>query len=325
MPRALEEAAAENHREWMVLKARAAGGEVQEAEGVTWTYAGPKGEAMILFPRLAPARAGEQLDAILRYYLDHPPEPLVGLWSLAPTEPPDLEVRLLARGFQPGWQPHWMALDLDRMIANHPTPTGLRVEPVEGEAVWDVKNLPYYSRAAAALTSAAARLSPQRVWRFAAWLGEKPVGHSTLCVTTGPLGVAGLYDIGVVPEARKQGIGKAVTAAACRHAQEMGCRYALLNATGERMYRQVGFNSLGYGMTAWLNVPRLARRPPSPAQIALVEAVGRGDTTALEELAGSTSADELNARLTNEMTLMEVADHAGQAAAADWLAAHGIS
>src|SRR4051812_16956554 len=107
-PDQLEAAVAENHREWMHLKARAAGGEVREAEGVTWTYAGTHGEAMVLFPRLTPERAGEQLDDVVEYYRERRPEPLVGCWSLAPPQPPDLEVRLLARGFQPGWQPRWM-------------------------------------------------------------------------------------------------------------------------------------------------------------------------------------------------------------------------
>ena len=49
------------------------------------------------------------------------------------------------------------------------------------------------------------------VWHFAAWLKGEPVGHSTLCLTTGALGIAGIYDVGVVPDARNQGIGKAVS------------------------------------------------------------------------------------------------------------------
>ena len=73
-PAQLEEAVAWNHRERYVLDALAAGGEVQEAEGVTWTFAGSRGDSMILFPRLTDAVAGEQLDAIVDYYRARKPE-----------------------------------------------------------------------------------------------------------------------------------------------------------------------------------------------------------------------------------------------------------
>jgi GNAT superfamily N-acetyltransferase len=319
----LEAAVAANHHEWMVLKTEVGGGEVHQAEGVTWTYAGTEGEAMVLFPHLGADAAGTTLDAIGRFYQERRPEPLVGCWSLDPPEPADLEIRLLARGWQLGWQPRWLWLDLEKLNAGHPRPAGLTVAPVEDEALWDAPRLPYYNRAAAALTHALTQREPQRVWHFAAWLDGKPVGHSTLCVTTGPLGVGGLYDIGVVPEARGRGIGKAVTLAACQQARALGCRHVLLNGTGERMYGQVGFVGLGWGRTWWLDARRLARRPPDPTQVALVEAVGRGDLAALDALVPHVTAELLNAPLTNDMTLREVAAHAEQPAAADWLAAHG--
>jgi GNAT superfamily N-acetyltransferase len=319
----LEAAVAANHQEWMVSLAEAAGGEVHQAEGVTWTYAGPRGEAMVLFPRLPTSAAAETLDAITRFFQERLPEPLVGCWSLDPPEPGDLEIRLLARGWQLGWQPRWLWLDLEKLNAGHSRPAGLTIAPVEDEALGDAPRLPYYSRASAALKHALARRQPQRVWQFAAWLDGRPVGHSTLCVTTGPLGVGGLYDIGVAPEARGRGIGKAVTLAACEQARRLGCRHVLLNGTGERLYEQLGFVGLGWGRTWWLDARRLARRPPGPTEVALVEAVGRGDMGALDALAPHVTAELLNAPLTNDMTLMEVAAHAEQPAAAEWLAVHG--
>jgi len=323
-PEHLEKAVAWNHHEWMVLKAQAAGGEVHQAKGVTWTYAGPKGEAMILFPHLTEENVGEQLDAIVQYYLERCPESLVGCWSLDPPQPRDLGIRLLARGFQVGWRPRWMWLDFKEMKTDHPRLEGLKVEMAEA-ADWDVSDLPFYSRGMAVLWHAATRLRPQSVWRFAAWLDGKPVGHSTLYLTTGPLGVAGLYDIGVVPEARNKGVGKAVTLAPCLHAQAMGCRHALLNGTGERMYQQIGFERIGFGLTWWLNVPRLASRPPTKEQIALAEAVGRGDLDALASLGRHISAENLDAPLANRMTLMELATHEGRSASAEWLIRQGAT
>ena len=322
-PGQLLEAVASNHRELFVLQAQAIGGEVHEAEGVTWTYAGSDGDAMILFPRLRDATAGDQLDTIVEFYRARQPTQLVGCWSLDPPEPPDLEIRLLARGFQPGWRPCWMWLDLEQMRTDHPMPAELQIEQVEQEPTWDVDDLPYYQRDQVASQHAVTRLRPQRVWHFAAFVAGRVVGHSTLCLTIGPLGVAGIYGVGVVPAARNHGVGKAVTLAACRQARALGCRHALLNATGERMYRQLGFERLGYGQTWWLNVPRLEARLPTRERIALTEAVGRGDLKELAALGPQPNVGNLDEPLANEMTLLELAAHADQPAAAEWLIAHG--
>ncbi|MCZ6677921.1 MAG: GNAT family N-acetyltransferase [Candidatus Poribacteria bacterium] len=322
----LQQAAAWNHHEWMVLKAYAAGGEVHQTNGVTWTYApGPVGESMILFPQLTDANAGEHLDDIVQYYLDRRPEKSVGCWSLYPTQPADLGVRLLARGFQLGWRPRWMWLDLQRMRTDHPEPDGLRIELIEGEANWDVGDLPYYSRETESISCAASRIQPQRVWRFGAWLNGNPVGHSTLCLTTGPLGTAGLYDVGVVPEARNKGVGKAVTLVACLHAQAMGCRHALLNGTGERMYRQVGFERIGYGRTWWLNLERLEFQPATRTQIDFAEALGRGDTDALDGLGKQAGFEGFDIPLPCGMTPVQLAVNTSQPASAKWLVAHGAT
>jgi GNAT superfamily N-acetyltransferase len=305
----------------MIIKAQAAGGEVNRSDEMVWTYAGAEGEAMILFPQLPETSADEQLEAAIHYYRERRPAALVGCWSLLPTQPRDLGARLLARGFQPGWAPCWMALDLRHMRGHPALPSEVTITLVDQATAWDVKNLPYYDRAAAPLRQRLMQMHRRQVWHFAAYVRGQPVGHSTLCLTTGALGVAGLYDIGVIPGARNQGIGKAITHAACLHAQSLGCRYALLNATGERMYTQLGFEKLGEGTTWWLDARRLARRPPSPEQIRLAEAVGRGDLAALAIL-GAGAAD-LNAPLTNGMTLLELAQEVDQPAARAWLLAHG--
>jgi GNAT superfamily N-acetyltransferase len=319
----LERAVAANHLAWMVRKAQAANGEVITTPEVTWTYAGTSGEAMVLFPELTEANADECLDTVIRYYLERQPKSLVGCWSLMPTQPSDLGIRLLARGFQPGWEPCWMWLNLQNLRSYHEEPDGMTIALVDDAVPWNVNHLPYYDRAEAPLRQRLQQLHPQQVWHFGAYLNGAPVGHSTLCLTTGALGVAGLYDIGVVPSAQHQGIGKAITRAACLHAQARGCRYALLNATGERMYRQLGFGKLGDGITWWLNVPRLARHMPSITQIRLAEAVGRGDLAALTPM--DVPSSDLNTPLANGMTLIELAAYTEQLAVREWLIAHGAA
>lgn len=318
----LVRATARNHAAWMAEGARASGGEVCRASGAVWACTpGPSGAVDIPFPRLSAAAADATLDAILADCRRRAPTQ-VGCWALTPTRPPDLGARLMARGFEWGWQPHWMALDLGRMGAGFPVPDGLRIA-VDDEADWDVDDLPYYQRRMEAEKKG--RALPRRRWHFGAWLEGRIVGHSALQITTGRLGVAGIYSVGVVPDVRRRGIGRAVTLAACRFAQELGCHWATLNSATD-IYERLGFESLGRGQTWWMHAPALAAPPPTPAQIAFVEAVGRGDIAALDALAAQGELPpDLDAAGLNGMTPMEVAIRPGKPASVEWLAAHGAT
>lgn len=161
--------------------------------------------------------------------------------------------------------------------------------------------------------------------RFVASIRGRIVGQSVVFLTSGPLGVAGIYHVGVVPKARNKGIGKAVTMAACTYARERGYRYAVLNSTeaGKRPYGQLGFWSTGEGWTWWMMTERLLAQPPGPAQVRLAEAVGRGDAAALEALGQNTGKAQVNEMLTNGMSLMQLAVHCKQAGSAEWLIARG--
>jgi GNAT superfamily N-acetyltransferase len=209
-----------------------------------------------------------------------------------------LGARLLARGFEWGWQPHWMWLDLGRLADERFGPAELKVEVA----------------------------SKQRgVWRATARLEGERVGGGTLNVTTGRLGAAGIYDIEVAPPRRGRGIGKAITYALLRRAVELGCRHALLNSTGlgEPVYRRLGFASLGRGQTWWLHRHVLAAKPPDAAEVALVEAIGRDSPTALERAAPP--AELLDRQLACGMTAMRIAAQLGTRRAAEWLASHGAT
>ena len=83
-----------------------------------------------------------------------------------------------------------------------------------------------------------------------------PVGHATVSVTTGRLGVAGIYDMGVAADERRLGIGRALTTAALQLGAAQGCAFATLNATpeGELLYTAVGFRSVGVAQTWWLDL-----------------------------------------------------------------------
>jgi GNAT superfamily N-acetyltransferase len=362
-PEQLERAAALNHTELFGLDAVALGGVVRQGDGLTWTYAGTNVESIIPFPALEEDKASAQLDQLIADYLLHPPKG-AGCWSLDPPQPKDLGVRLLARGFQPGWRPCWMVLDLEKMLPPYPTPKGLQVTADNLTPLQDIEHLPY-ARAIipprpspgqppngrsspdqtfpGQLSSDAQPDQPAGLQRFVATLNKKVVGHSGVLLTKGAYGVAGIYHVGVVPGARKKGIGKAVVMAACLYARERGYRYAVLNATGRRMYEQLGFKWIGDGWTWWLKMDRLLAQPPVKEAIELAEAIGRGDLEALERLKTSEALKQLEdpgrlkalahafdpavlqKPLTNGMTLMQLAVHCGQPASGEWLLQQGCT
>jgi GNAT superfamily N-acetyltransferase len=201
--------------------------------------------------------------------------PTMACWSLAPDDA--LGVRLLARGFEWGWQPHWMALDLARLPAD---------DAVHEVVVRDV-HLTVVEQ-------------------------ERTVGHVAVYPWRG---AAGIYDMWVVPERRRHGIGRALTLAACRLGRERGCSHALLNATreGELLYRTVGFESQGWGQTWWMH----RGRRPSARQTELVEAIGFGDLDRLAALRPTRT--ELEREIPGPGVPLAVAVVTGQAGAAGWI------
>ncbi|MDE2128000.1 MAG: GNAT family N-acetyltransferase [Armatimonadetes bacterium] len=296
--------AAENHTQYYCAMARGSSGEIMRRRGCLWTYDDEDGEGMVLFPQLGGAAADDEvLDELIEWYCERNCRSLIGCWSLDPPAPKDLGVGLLARGFQPGWRPRWMGRKLDDLTDLPSPPDDVQI------------------REARSGKAHAARPHPQ-CRRFEAVRNGEVIGHSSVFLSTGEYAAAGIYDVHVLPAERNRGVGKAVTAAAMIKGRSMGARFAVLNATGPRMYEQLGLTGDGFGRTWWLNVPRLRADRPSRERIALAEAVGRGDTKLLESRFAE-SLDALATPMTCGLSLLELAAHEGQPEAAKWLLEHG--
>lgn len=144
-----------------------------------------------------------------------------------------------------------MAIDMSLLGGELPTCHGLRIVPVEDE-----RTLRQWIRVA----SIGFRISEkfEKVWcdffadaifnpqfrTYLALLNGRPVGTSQLFLSEG---VAGIYNVTCIPEARGQGIGSAVTLAPLLEAREMGYRIGILQASkrGYSVYRRLGFQDFG--------------------------------------------------------------------------------
>jgi len=267
---ALLRAIAANHRSWFRRAVRA---RIEQPGKIELVINGRQGA--LPFPvkrnRAAVAAAVARADELgLR---------IVSCWSL--DEDKALGTLLIARGFEWGWQPWWMALDLGVLPAEPP-------------------------RHAVSVT----RRGPVCL------LAVRDGGHKVGGVIVNPWRrIAGIYDMGVAPEYRRRGIGRSLTLAAGLIAREAGCTHAVLNATpeGALLYRAVGFEHLGEGRTWW----RHPGEHTTPRQEALVEAIGFGDLERLEALKPTDA--ELERSIGGAGPPLVITALTGQPAVAEWI------
>ena len=320
----LEQAVADNHRQLFSYNAKAVGGFVNTIDGLSYSWTAANGSA-VAFPELSTGHVASHLDAMMEDYRSHNAAN-IGYWSLDPPQPANVGVYLLARGFQPGWKPCWMALERPALQDGFASPAGLEIRADNDSNIHEVAGLPYGDNNGA-FSDALFRVYPGKAQRFIAFLDGAIVGQTCLFFTTGGLGIAGMYNVGVIPIAQRRGIGKAIVAAACRFAFDKGYHYVMLNANhiGRRTYEQVGFRFVSYGCTWWLLNNNYIIDPPAPKLVKLAEAVGKGNVAAMEVAGAGLKAAELDRPLPNGMGLFQVAAYFKQPAAAEWLLTHGAT
>ena len=204
--------------------------------------------SVVRFTSADSGKADEQLDSTLTQYRkrDCP-----SLWCLGPSvQPGDLAERLIKRGLRHKESVPGMAIRCNQ--AKSLQTTSLTIHPVrdqcEQKSYADIFvagfSLPPVS--SVAIEAIAERQQPKypMVHFLAKWKGEA-VGTISLLFGSG---VAGIYNVATLPEARGKGVATAMTNYALLEAASKGFPCAILHASkmGYPVYKRLGFETLCY-------------------------------------------------------------------------------
>lgn len=237
------------------------------------------------------------------------------VWS--PVDRPAMSLALQARGFEASFRPSWMGRSLSGELPTSDV-RNVRIRiatPEDIDSMIARRDIPYLIPDQVETTRRLA-LNPHKraVWWLVARDRHGILGQAIVNMTDE---IAGLFNVAVHPEARRRGIGRALTAAAMRVARENGATRMALNATDEGLglYTGLGFEHLGKG-TTWFLPARRSRLAPDRELVAIAEAIGDGRIEDLDEGA-------LPVRLPNGDLPMTFAARFGQREMVQWLLERG--
>ena len=203
----------------------------------------------VLHTQLTPETADREISDALAYFRSRDVTD-VSWWVEPDSQPADLAERLLAHGLTYYEGVPGMAADLLALHEQGSASPDLVIEAVADKAgfrLWiEALGKGYeltdaQTRGMAELFGSLSLDLPLR--HYVGILEGRPVAASQLFLGAG---VAGIYCVGTVPEARRQGFGTAVTLAALRDARALGYRVGILHssAMGFPVYQRLGFREL---------------------------------------------------------------------------------
>lgn len=232
--------------------------EIHDDPDATWGIAGYPDPIrnMVVSARFAPGDADRRIREISAAYAARG----TGfLWWVAPFHTPDdLGERLLRAGLRFEGTAPAMAIDLAELPRDEALPPGLEIVPVLDEAtlrefvgvlaaemgVPDGAPNPAARHHAALLEAIPPTLTSEPVpLRYLGRIDGRPVASSRISIGGG---VAGLYAVATLPDARGRGIGRAMTLAALDAGRALGYRIGVLQASdsGLPVYRRLGFRTM---------------------------------------------------------------------------------
>ena len=267
---ALIHAIEENTAAFLLALGRAGGGEERDDARITWTIGGSplSYHNAVVHANLTSETADAAILASLERMAAHG---VPGSWHVGPSmRPDDLGQRLIADGLTYAGDEPGMAADLHALNEEAHMPEGFAIQHVREAAeiaMW-VATLNANGFGEGAVESewvgamyARIGCGDETPWRhYLGLLNGAPVATSTLFLGAG---VAGIYFVSVHHNARRQGIGAALTLAPLRAMRELGYRVGVLGASalGEPVYRRLGFTTYcQIALYEWS--PPVSARPP---------------------------------------------------------------
>ncbi|GAC1425899.1 MAG: hypothetical protein NVSMB54_11300 [Ktedonobacteraceae bacterium] len=230
------------------------GGIVQEGPELWWFYTGRPQLNGVTITRLA-QNDNTYIDKKITEALDFfSTRNTATHWAISPTTyPTNLATHLQARSFTKVGENITMAIDLHTMHEVLPSRPELVIKEIENletlKIQRDISLRGFGSTQEEAQTYydnfAANGFGKGTPWHhYIAWLNDTPVGISSLLLHAG---IAGIYGVATLAEARKQGVGAALTLHAMYEARTAGYHIAILapSQIGLHMYRTLGFQEIG--------------------------------------------------------------------------------
>ncbi len=249
---AIVEALDRHERELSATYARALGGYVDDrADMLAYVTGLPAPWANgVKAPRLPDAGADQAIESVAKLLRSHG---VAGTWSVGPlATPKDLGDRLERSGCGREFDLRMMAAEIARVdldIADPPELSIRRVRSEEDHRAWlrvmEVGfDMPEGHTRTIDRTARAVGFGPDVPWvRFVGTRDGQPVASSGLMLFGG---LAGLYNVATVPEARRNGFGAAMTLEAIRFGRDAGYRVTALGASdmGRGVYERMGFREV---------------------------------------------------------------------------------
>lgn len=213
----------------------------------------------VLRARFAPGSAEERVRELVAGF-DARGTPM-DWWLMPSSTPAELPHHLRANGFHRGGNWPGMAVELDRMVDDRSDLRGFRCTKTGDDqelAIWMSVHARCFRTAESergAVGDIYRRLVEDRssdLRHYLGWYRGEPVAVASLFLAGG---VAGVYNIGTLPEVRGRGIGRRMTVVGLRNAREAGYRIGVLGASqmGLPMYRSLGFRE--YCRLRWMERP----------------------------------------------------------------------